>query len=75
MGMAGYSAYWFMKKTAGWASDAKDVLDVATGGGLGSFLQKEKGMSEKDAKKLRQSGIGQPLDNVPIVGLLLRLFG
>lgn len=76
IGMAGYSAYWFMKKTAGWASDAKDVLDVATGGGgLASFLQKEKGMSEADAKKLRQSGIGQPLDNVPIVGPLLRLLG
>jgi hypothetical protein len=75
VGMAGYSAYWFMKKTAGWAQDAKDVLDVVTGGGLADFLQREYGISDEDAAQLRRSGIGQPLDNIPILGPLLRLFG
>ncbi len=63
VGLAGYSAYWFLKKTSGWTS------------GLADYLQNEHGISAKDAAQLRRSGIGQPLDNIPIVGPLLRLFG
>jgi hypothetical protein len=70
VGLAGYSAYWFLKKVGGWSHDAEKFV-----GGLAGFLQNEKGVSEEDAKTLKRSGIGQPLDNVPLLGPILRLFG
>jgi hypothetical protein len=31
VGLAGYSAYWFMKKVGGWGQDARDLFDMTIG--------------------------------------------
>ena len=56
VGLAGYSAYWFLKKTGQWAQDAKDAWDTYWGG--------LEGITGVDT-----GPIGKP--NIPFIGWLL----
>ena len=63
VGLAGYSAYWFLKKTGGWASDAKQSLDNLLWGDTPADARNWSGIKRdfgENQKKLEETkGLGR----------------